>query len=131
MSATELVTRVVAATREEAEKLRDKIDQLIHDAEERVHEVAHEIGEHLPGIKDAVDEGFDNAQSAADKAAEEAAAVAANVENRTSGVADHDVTSPGGVEGLSGPQEPVEVHGTVSTGAPDAEGSLSAQGEQV
>jgi ElaB/YqjD/DUF883 family membrane-anchored ribosome-binding protein len=123
----ELVTRVVTESREAAEKLRDKIEAVIQEAEEKIHEVAHEISERLPGLHDDAERILDEAKGTVDQVSQDAANVAANVENRTSGVTT-DVTAPGGVEGLSGPQEPVNVEGTVSSNAPATEGSLAAEG---
>jgi len=123
-----LITTIVTDSEEAAKALRDKISEIVVEAEQRIHDIAHTIHEALPGVQAQADEAIDEAKAAADKAAQEAADVAANVENRTSGVADHDVTSPGGVEGLSGPQPPVSVEGNVSFNAPVSEGTLQAEG---
>lgn len=122
-----LVTTVVAETEEIAQKIRDKFTEVVEESREIIHDLSHKIEEHIPGLQHQVDAGLDQAKAVADKAAEEAAAIAANVGNRTGGVTT-DVTAPGGVEGLSGPQPSVEVNGTVSTGVPVTEGSLVAEG---
>lgn len=123
-----VITEIITDSEEAAKKIRDKISELLHDAEEKIHDVAHTIEEHIPGLHDKVTATLNEAQESVDEAAQAAADAAANVSNRTSGVADHDVTSPGGVEGLSGPQPPVEVEGNVTFNAPVSEGTLQAEG---